>query len=123
MIEIISSLGGGFVYMVTRPGVTGIRTDISSLTCCLTRELIQRVKKKTELPVAVGFGISNSLQAAEIIGSGANGVIVGSAFVDIISRGGDVSRNLETLARDLKKGIRAGQVSLQERSYQIPLMP
>jgi len=91
--------GSGFVYIVSRLGVTGARPDVSQTTT----ELLSRVK--SALPKAVGFGISNSNQAAEIVAGGADGVIVGSAFVDIIASGKDVNTRLEALARDLKKGI------------------
>lgn len=90
--------GKGFLYLVARLGVTGARSDVASST----RELIERVKTTT--PKAVGFGISNGKQASEIIHSGADGVIVGSAFVDIIASGKDVPARLETLAKELKAG-------------------
>ncbi len=96
----ILATGTGFIYLVTRPGVTGMRTVISSTT----EELIKNVK--TNLPKAVGFGISSREQVIEIIRAGANGVIVGSAFVDIIASGIDVSQRLETLARELKEGCK-----------------
>ncbi len=73
--------GTGFIYLVARLGVTGARADALS-----TKELINRVKTTT--PKAVGFGISNGRQATEIIRAGADGVIVGSAFVDIIGKRG-----------------------------------
>ncbi|HEY9205653.1 MAG TPA: tryptophan synthase subunit alpha [Candidatus Methanoperedens sp.] len=97
----IIARGTGFIYLVARLGVTGARSDISGST----RELIRRVKTAT--PKAVGFGISNGKQAGEIIRSGADGVIVGSAFVDIIASGKDVPARLETLAKELKDGIKA----------------
>ncbi len=98
-MEQIVSHGTGFIYLVARLGVTGARADIATST----RELIKRVK--TDTPKAVGFGISNGKQAAEIIREGADGVIVGSAFVDIIASGNDVEQRLEALARELKEGI------------------
>ncbi len=92
--------GKGFIYLVARLGVTGARADVAAST----RELIKRVNTAT--PKAVGFGISSGKQAAEIIRSGADGVIVGSAFVDIIASGKDVPERLEALARELKEGAR-----------------
>lgn len=94
--------GRGFIYLVARLGVTGARSDVAAST----RELIERVKTTT--PKAVGFGISNGKQAAEIIRSGADGVIVGSAFVDIIASGKDVPARLEALAKELKEGAAQG---------------
>jgi len=86
---------------VSRLGVTGVRDDIAAST----RKLIGRVR--TSIPKAVGFGISNGRQAAEIIRAGADGVIVGSAFVDIIASDKDTGMKLELLARELKESIRA----------------
>jgi len=96
----ILAQGTGFIYLVARLGVTGARADIAGTT----KELIKRVKTTT--PKAVGFGISNGKQAAEIICAGADGVIVGSAFVDIIAKGGAAGERLEALARELKEGIK-----------------
>ena len=90
--------GKGFIYLVARLGVTGARADVAAST----RDLIKRVKTTT--PKAVGFGISSGKQAAEIIRAGADGVIVGSAFVDIIASGRDVPARLEVLAKELKDG-------------------
>lgn len=90
--------GKGFIYLVARLGVTGVRADVAASTS----DLIKRVKTTT--PKAVGFGISSGKQAAEIIRAGADGVIVGSAFVDIIASGRDVPARLEVLARELKEG-------------------
>jgi tryptophan synthase alpha chain len=99
-IKRILSEGKGFIYLVARLGVTGARADVAAST----RELINRVKTTT--PKAVGFGVSNGKQAAEIIRAGADGVIVGSAFVDIIASGREVPERLEALARELKEGTR-----------------
>lgn len=95
--------GTGFIYLVARLGVTGARADVAGST----RELIKRVKTTT--PKAVGFGISNGRQAAEIIYAGADGVIVGSAFVDIIGKGENVPAKLEALAKELKEGMAGGK--------------
>ncbi|MDO8725757.1 MAG: tryptophan synthase subunit alpha [Candidatus Methanoperedens sp.] len=91
--------GKGFIYLVARLGVTGVRADVAAST----RDIIKRVKTTT--PKAVGFGISSGKQAAEIIQAGADGVIVGSAFVDIIASGKDVPARLEVLAKELKEAI------------------
>lgn len=91
--------GTGFIYLVARLGVTGARADVA----VSTKELINRVRTTT--PKAVGFGISNGRQASEIIRAGADGVIVGSAFVDIIAKGEDVPERLEKLAKELKDGM------------------
>ena len=62
-------------------GVTGARSDISSNTV----ELIKRVKNRTELPLAVGFGISKPEHVKDVINSGSDGAIVASAIINIIT--------------------------------------
>jgi len=88
-INWILSQGTGFIYLVARLGVTGVRSDVADST----RQLIRKVKTTT--PKAVGFGISNGKQAAQIIRAGADGIIVGSAFVDIIAKKEEFQRNLK----------------------------
>ncbi len=79
----IASQSGGFVYCVSVTGVTGARTELpSDLT-----SLIQRVKRVSSLPVAVGFGISTPAQAAEV-GRVADGVVVGSALINALAEDG-----------------------------------
>lgn len=73
----------GFVYLVARLGVTGAR---ASLALDLP-ESLSRVRRATSLPVAVGFGISTPEQA-RAVGAMADGVVVGSALVDILGQEG-----------------------------------
>ena len=93
----------GFVYLVSVTGVTGARLT-------LPRNLsswIKRVKKESPLPVCVGFGISNPSQAREI-SRVADGVIIGSALIEIIRKAGNPRRIVnETGAfiRRIRKGI------------------
>ncbi len=101
-MEHILAQGTGFIYLVARLGVTGARADVA----VSTRDLIKRVKTAT--PKAVGFGISTGDQAAQVIHAGADGVIVGSAFVNIIESGKNISQRLEALARELKRGVAGG---------------
>ena len=75
----IASKSKGFVYAVSLTGVTGARAALPDYL----RDFIGRVKSKTDLPVAVGFGISQPAQAAEVA-EVADGVIVGSAIIDLI---------------------------------------
>jgi tryptophan synthase alpha chain len=67
-----------------------------------TKDILDKVN--TTLPKAVGFGISNGKQATEVIAAGADAVIVGSAFVNIIASQNSVEERLEQLARELKTG-------------------
>jgi tryptophan synthase alpha chain len=102
--------GSGFLYLVSRLGVTGTRADVSAST----KDLLSRVE--TKLPKAVGFGISTGRQAEEVRTAGADAVIVGSAFVKIIEEGENVNEKLESLARELKSGIlKASQSTLKAR--------
>ncbi len=102
-INMILEHGTGFMYLVSRVGVTGARNDVAEST----NKLLARVD--TDIPKAVGFGISNGKQAKEVVEDGADAVIVGSAFVDIIASGNDVNARLEVLAKELKDGILAAK--------------
>jgi tryptophan synthase alpha chain len=98
----------GFLYVVSHFGVTGTRETVEESAV----QLIKRVLTYTSdrVPLAVGFGVSKPEHAKRIIEAGANGVIVGSAFVNIIQkRQGDISRmldELEVAARKLKDATR-----------------
>ncbi|HET6578332.1 MAG TPA: tryptophan synthase subunit alpha [Gemmatimonadales bacterium] len=73
----------GFVYLIARLGVTGA----SAALAAGLEESIARVRRATALPVAVGFGISTPAQA-RAVAARADGVVVGSALVDILGTGG-----------------------------------
>jgi tryptophan synthase alpha chain len=94
----------GFVYATAVMGVTGARATTSDLAA----PLVKRTKQTTDLPVAVGLGVSNGTQAAEVA-SYADGVIVGSAFVrcllDHDERPAALAA-LRALTEDLARGVR-----------------
>ncbi|NYT05402.1 MAG: tryptophan synthase subunit alpha [Methanomicrobiales archaeon] len=73
---------GGFVYLISLEGVTGARARLPEHVA----GLLASVRAETALPVAVGFGISRPGQVRDVCRAGADGVIVGSAFADIIGR-------------------------------------
>ena len=76
--------GEGFVYLVSSPGVTGTRKEISAEAFILISKVRQiSGELGISMPLAVGFGISSRSQAEEIINAGADGFIVGSAIVKI----------------------------------------
>jgi tryptophan synthase alpha chain len=79
----IGKVSTGFVYAVSRTGVTGTRERLSQDA----RTLVERIRRHTSLPVAVGFGISTPEQVAEA-GEFADAVVVGSAIVETIERAG-----------------------------------
>jgi tryptophan synthase alpha chain len=81
-LEKIAKKARGFLYLVSVLGVTGARSSVPQGAF----DLVRRVKAVTDLPVALGFGISTPDQVASCASHGADGVIVGSAIVDIIER-------------------------------------
>jgi tryptophan synthase alpha chain len=94
----------GFLYLVSLLGTTGAREKLQEETIEKTRWALRYVK---DLPLAVGFGISKREHVRAIIKAGARGVVVGSAFVDLIARrGADAEEELRRLSRDLKEGTR-----------------
>ena len=95
-LKLVAEYSTGFVYLVSRAGVTGERSSLSDSI----GPLVQSMRAETKLPLAVGFGISTPEQAREVARI-ADGVVVGSAFVRIIEENGD----LEAFARSLRKGI------------------
>jgi tryptophan synthase alpha chain len=78
-IEKIARFSSGFIYAVSRTGVTGAQKSISDEV----RPLVERIRRHSELPVAVGFGISEPSQVTEICRQ-AEGAVVGSALVRCI---------------------------------------
>ncbi|MGB7768966.1 MAG: tryptophan synthase subunit alpha [Verrucomicrobiia bacterium] len=79
-MEFIVKRGSGFIYYVSREGVTGMQTQIASN---LARR-VAKIRAHTDLPVAVGFGISNPKQA-RLVAQNADAVVVGSAVVNQIA--------------------------------------
>jgi tryptophan synthase alpha chain len=93
-IEKIVSKAAGFIYLVSVTGITGARKTVSKSAL----GLIKRVRKKTGLPVCVGFGISRPEHAKKMLGAGADGVIVGSAIVSKIEKN---LKNHEKMLQDI----------------------
>ena len=95
----------GYLYLVAVLGVTGVRENVSAGAI----ELLQRVRKHTDLPLALGFGISTPAHAKTCKEAGADGIIVGSAIVDIIEKNlGSpevMERDLRTYIARMKKGL------------------
>lgn len=98
-LRLVAEQSSGFIYLVSRTGVTGEQAALSEQAGAL----VKRVREATELPLAVGFGISTPQQVAEVAEI-ADGVVVGSALVRFIEQhGGDVelSDKLEQFTREL----------------------
>ena len=97
----------GFVYAASLMGVTGARTDLSSSG----HDLVARIRKTTELPVAVGLGVSTREQARTVAGY-ADGVIVGSAFIKTLLDAPNEESGIKAmsvLATELAEGVREGR--------------
>lgn len=82
-IKQIAAQAEGFVYYVSRLGVTGAQAEIATGIA----EQVALIKSATHVPVCVGFGVSNPAQAASVAGM-ADGVVVGSAIVKLIEQNG-----------------------------------
>ncbi len=96
-IQMIAKEASGFIYCVSSLGVTGVRssitTDISSM--------VQLVREVTDVPVAVGFGISTPEQAQKMA-SQSDGAIVGSAIVKIVEKyGKDAPKHVEDYVKEM----------------------
>lgn len=102
----------GFLYLVSLYGVTGARESVAASTL----SLINRVRTYTEnvIPLCVGFGLSTAAHVRTVLTSGADGAIVGSAFVQIIERWKSelerLVRAVEMKTRDLKTGTVVGDL-------------
>jgi len=83
-IQMIAAESQGFIYCVSSLGVTGVRREFSSNI----EDMIKHVKQIKNIPCAIGFGISTPEQAAKMSAI-ADGIIVGSAIVDIIAKYGE----------------------------------
>jgi tryptophan synthase alpha chain len=82
-IELIVKRGSGFIYYVSREGVTGMQTKVSDTIAAMTA----KIRAHTQLPVAVGFGISNPEQA-RTVAANSEAIVVGSAIVNQIAEHG-----------------------------------
>jgi tryptophan synthase alpha chain len=104
-IELITASCRGFVYAASLMGITGARESVGSQAA----GLVDRTRQCTSLPVAVGLGVRDGVQAREV-GGFADGVIVGSAFVQRLLSAASPQQGLadvRTLAADLAAGVRA----------------
>ena len=102
-LDRIMSQASGFAYVQARLGTTGARGDVSSATY----ESLERLSPY-DVPKAVGFGVSEGDHAAEIVEAGADGVIVGSALIDLVASSDDPESALEAKAEELKRGAERG---------------
>ncbi len=104
-ISTVVSSTSGFVYAASTMGVTGARTSVSTGA----GDLVTRTRARTDLPIAVGLGVSTGEQAAEVA-KYADGVIVGSAFIRRVleaSSPDEARASVAALAREMAGGVRA----------------
>ena len=102
-LELVARYSTGFVYLVSRTGVTGEQANVSGSVA----PLVVAMRKVTPLPLAVGFGISTA-DHVRSVGAVADGVVVGSAIERVIEQNltsSELPARLEALARDLASGL------------------
>jgi len=102
-LRLVAKYSSGFVYLVSRTGVTGERDSLSNQVT----PLVDAIRKVTDLPLAVGFGVSKPEHVAEL-GRQVEAVVVGSAIVRIIGEYGadpSLESRLESYVRELKGGF------------------
>jgi tryptophan synthase alpha chain len=95
-----AALGSGFLYAISRLGVTGVRETLAEGA----EEMVRRIRAVSDLPVALGFGISKPEHVREV-GRWADAAVVGSALVDLIAREGsspNLGARVEEYVRWLK---------------------
>ncbi len=107
-IEVVAKLSTGFVYAVSRTGVTGARSEVPTEL----PELISAIKNHTNTPVCVGFGISLPEHVATVAAY-ADGVVVGSSLVDLIGKYGQSAElvvRVEEYVSSLKAATRSARL-------------
>ena len=95
-----AALGSGFLYAISRLGVTGIRDQLADGA----EEMVRRVRGVTDMPVALGFGISRPEHVREV-GRWADAAVVGSALVNVIAEAG-TSPDLETRVEEYVRWLK-----------------
>jgi tryptophan synthase alpha chain len=95
-LKLVAEYSSGFIYLVSRTGITGERQNIADSAL----PLIERMRAYTDLPLAMGFGVSKPEHVAALAGH-CEAVVIGSAIVRQIER--DPSK-LELFVRDLARG-------------------
>lgn len=103
----VTSECSGFIYAASLMGVTGARSAVSANA----KQLVERIRRVSDKPIAVGLGVSTKEQAREVA-TFADGVIVGSAFIKIVQEFGAGRKGLKRikqLAKSLSEGVRSAR--------------
>lgn len=103
-VKAVASRSSGFLYLVSLTGVTGARPALPPDL----ENFIQRARQATELPLAVGFGISTPEQA-RLVGRSADGVIVGSALIEAVRSAPDPVGAAASFVSGLREALREGR--------------
>jgi tryptophan synthase alpha chain len=104
-MEFIVKRGSGFIYYVSREGVTGMQKEIASNLA----QQVSKIRAYTKLPVAVGFGVSNP-QQAKLVAQNADAVVVGSAVVNQIAENGkskDLVKRVGKFVKSLADAVKS----------------
>ena len=106
-IAMIAKEAAGFIYIVSSLGVTGVRSEITTDIA----SIVKIVRENTDVPCAVGFGISTPEQAAKMAGC-SDGVIVGSAIIRLLEKyGKDAAGPVEEYVRTMKEAVRTCDIA------------
>jgi tryptophan synthase alpha chain len=106
-MEKIVKRGAGFIYYISREGVTGMQSKVAANLA----EQVAKIRTHTKLPVAVGFGVSNPEQA-KLVAQDADGVVVGSAVVNQIAQHGnspELVARVGAFVKSLAEGVKSSQ--------------
>src|ERR1700753_4352663 len=100
-LKAIGESSQGFVYAISRVGITGTQTELAADA----KELVDRLRKFTELPIALGFGISNA-EHVRTVGGFADAAVIGSALVALIEQtpAAEAPEAVGKFVRDLRDG-------------------
>lgn len=111
LIHILTNKGIGYIYLISRPGVTGINTVTFNTTILntLINYINHQKQKISPLPILQGFGIYHPSQARTSLSSGTSGVIVGSAIANIIESN---STDMILLLKQLKKLTQSMKIAM-----------
>lgn len=104
-MEFIVKRGSGFIYYISREGVTGMQSKVASNLA----SQVTKIRAHTNLPIAVGFGVSNP-QQAKLVAQNADAVVVGSAVVNQIAENGkskDLVKRVSKFVKSLADAVKA----------------
>jgi tryptophan synthase alpha chain len=110
-IELIVKRGAGFIYYVSREGVTGMQQKVSETIA----EMTKKIRSHTDLPIAVGFGISTPEQAT-FVAQHAEAIVVGSAVVNQIAEHGkspDLISRVTGFVEPLLQGVKKNETKIR----------